>query len=107
MPEQQQQQTGDIEGNLTAAQAGLLEQGNINLNERPVVKNTDGSISTVRSMSFNEDGREILIPTVAGDGSRVLSPDDAVAQYHKTGQFLGKFDTPDNATAYGEQLHNS
>src|SRR5437764_7495802 len=108
MPElQQQQQTGDIAGNLTAAQAGLLEQGNINLNDRPVVKNTDGSISTVRSMSFNEDGREILIPTVAADGSRTLSEREAIEQYRKSGQFLGKFDTPDNATAYGEKLHNS
>lgn len=86
--------------------AGLQEQGNIDLTARPVVNNPDGSISTVRSMSFNENGQEVLIPTVAADGSGILSDDAAVDQYHRTGQFLGKFDTPDNATAYAEQLHS-
>ena len=84
---------------------GQVEAGNINLNARPIVKNPDGSISTVRSMSFNENGKEVLIPTVAADGSGILSDQAAIDQYHKTGQFLGKFDTPANATAYAQQLH--
>jgi hypothetical protein len=58
-------------------------------------------------MSFNEDGKEVLIPTVAANGSRILSERDAIAQYRRTGQFLGKFDTPDNATSYAQQLHQS
>ncbi|QII84171.1 hypothetical protein G3T20_05315 [Bordetella hinzii] len=86
--------------------SGLQDAGNIDLAARPVVNNPDGSISTVRSMSFNEDGQEVLIPTVADDGSRILSDDEAVDQYRRTGKFLGKFDTPDNATAYAEQLHS-
>lgn len=87
--------------------AGLLEKGNIDLSKRPVVKNKDGSVSTVRSMSINEDGKEVLIPTVAADGSRVLSDKEAIDQYHDSGKFLGKFDTPENATAYGKQLHEA
>jgi hypothetical protein len=83
-----------------------LIPGNIDLHARPVVHNSDGSISTVRSMSFeDEDGKETLIPTVAADGSRILSNDEAVDQYRKTGQFLGKFNSPDDATAYAMQLH--
>ena len=88
------------------AAAGQIEPGNIDLNKRPVVKNPDGSISTVRSMSVNFDGKEVLIPTVAADGSRILSDEEAIDQYKKTGQHLGKFDTPEHATAYAEQLHN-
>lgn len=83
---------------------GQLQAGNIDLNNRPVVRNPDGSISTVRSISANFDGREVLIPTVSDDG-RVLSDDDAIAQYQKTGRNLGIFDTPDNATAYAQSLH--
>ncbi|HEL3740228.1 TPA: hypothetical protein ACXM54_000691 [Stenotrophomonas maltophilia] len=83
---------------------GQLQAGNIDLNNRPVVRNPDGSISTVRSISANFDGREVLIPTVSDDG-RILSDDDAIAQYQKTGRNLGIFDTPDNATAYAQSLH--
>ncbi|CUJ67374.1 hypothetical protein [Achromobacter sp. 2789STDY5608628] len=92
-------------GSAPPAPKGLVEAGNIDLNARPVVRNQDGSISTVRSMSFEEDGKEVLIPTVADDGSAILSDDDAIAQYHRTGKFLGKFKTPRDADAYAQQLH--
>jgi len=78
--------------------------GNIDLNNRPTVRNPDGSISTVRSESVNMDGREVLIPTVSDVGS-LLSTDRAVQQYKRTGKHLGKFDTPEQATAYARQLH--
>jgi len=81
------------------------EAGNIDLNNRPVIKNADGTISTVRSMSFNEGSGEILIPTTAEDGSRILSDDEAIQQFHQTGKHLGKFATPEDATAYAQQLH--
>jgi hypothetical protein len=79
--------------------------GNIDLANRPVVKNGDGTISTVRSMSFNDNGKEVLIPTVAADGSGILSDDDAIAQYRATGKHLGMFDSPAAATAYAQRLH--
>lgn len=84
---------------------GLVSPGNVDLAKRPVVKNQDGSISTVRSMSFNEDGKEILVPTVSPDG-RIMSDDEAIDFYHKTGQNLGVFASPDAATKYAETLHN-
>lgn len=84
---------------------GLLEKGNIDIHNRPVVKNSDGSISTVRSMSTNIDGREVLIPTVSDDG-RIMSDDEAIDSFMRTGKHLGMFDNPDDATAYAESLHN-
>ncbi len=83
---------------------GMLKSGNVNLADRPQVKNADGSISTVRSMSFEEDGVEILVPTVSDDG-KILSEREAVNLYHKTGKFLGKFKSAKAATAYAQKLH--
>lgn len=99
---------------------GLVEKGNIPIWNRPVVQNADGSHSTEYSTSFEQDGHEVLVPTVVN--GKFLTPDGkkppkgsaaeramfkaAWDHYLKTGENLGKFDNPDDAGAYAGQLHN-
>lgn len=90
-----------IEGNFP----GLLEKGNMDIMNRPLTPNLNGQTSTVRSASFNIDGKEVLIPTVSLDGSRLLSNQEALNQYRTTGVHLGKFENPDAATRYAQALH--
>jgi hypothetical protein len=93
-----------------------LERGNVDLNDRPSVKNSDGTISTVRSASSNIGGKEVLYPTVAdpeagtfgtsrSKNPRVIRSRDAAKISQKTGQHLGKFRTVQQADQYAEALH--
>lgn len=84
---------------------GLLEKGNIDPYSRKVEHRPDGSIATVESFSVNMDGKEVLLPRVI-DG-KTVSVDAAVEHYKKTGQHLGKFDTPEHATAYAQKFHEN
>jgi soluble lytic murein transglycosylase len=55
------------------------------------------------AMPFDDGGTAVLVPTFGPDGAS-LDETAAIAQYKSTGKHFGKFDTPDNARAYAEQL---
>ena len=87
---------------------GQYGAGNIDLTKRDTgLYDESGNLMTVKSMSFEEDGKEILVPTVVNRGGKwvELSDEEAIDWYHKTGEYLGKFDTVSEANAYAEKLH--
>lgn len=84
---------------------GRFGLGNIDLYNRPIFKNDDGSISTVRSISFNDGNNEILIPTISDDG-KLMTNDEAIKNFYSTGKYLGIFKTPEEATQYANRLHS-
>ncbi len=84
---------------------GVRERGNIDPYSQPEVRNGDGTVSTVDSVSFNLDGNETLLPRITRDGRRLATDADTEAEYRRTGRHLGKFDSPESASRFAEQLH--
>lgn len=78
-------------------------EGNIDSATRPMVQNSDGTVSTSLTIGVNIDGDEVVIPTIADDG-RILTTEEAVAQYYRTGKHFGKFDNVEEATQFAQQL---
>ena len=81
-----------------------LERGNINLKNRPVVRNKDGTVSTVRTIGINTGNREVVIPTVS-DRGRVMTNREAIKQYRTSGRHFGAYRTVEEASAAAQQLH--
>lgn len=82
---------------------GQLRTGNIDTSALPTVRNSDGTVSTVRSITIEVDGKSVLIPTVIG--GRVVSNQDAIRAYRETGRNLGEFSDAASADAYAQRLH--
>jgi hypothetical protein len=78
--------------------------GNLDPGSQPAVQNADGSISTVRTVGMNLDGKETNLPTVSPDG-KILTNDQAVDQYRATGKHLGQYRTEGEASAAAQALH--
>ncbi len=75
------------------------------------ITNPDGSQSSERTMSFEKDGKEYLIPTIVPDDEGYLvkhSNEDAIA-LHNQGKNpeVGVFDTPEQATEFAKQRSES
>jgi len=66
---------------------------------KPVEAGTVTQANLARTMTYQDGGLQVLIPTVTPDG-RPLSATAAIAQYKQTGNHLGKFKTVEAAEAY-------
>jgi hypothetical protein len=85
--------------------AEKIENGNIDLLNRPVVYNIDNSFSTVLSISINIDNIEIIIPLIDEQGN-VLNEQEAIQLYLSTGKHLGKYTTVQEAINEAIKIHN-
>ena len=90
---------------------GRYGKGTIDLNNRIVMHNADGSISSERSFSFEDEdtGKEILIPLIVN--GKVLTEDEAIDHYYETvrrgkPEYLGIFNNWKDADEYATMLHN-
>lgn len=93
-----------VQNPTPATVPGLISPGNIDLKNRPKVVNGDGTTSTVRTMTVEEDGHAILLPTVIN--GKIVSDDEAIKHYHQTGEHMGIFKTEKQADDYDRDLHN-
>lgn len=75
-------------------------------NEKPVVPKSATAEHYKTSMSVNMDGKEVLIPTIGLNGEK-LTEDQAIQQYEETGNNLGKFNSPEEATEYSNRMASS
>jgi hypothetical protein len=80
--------------------------GNITLTARPLVTNSDGTVSTLFSESYNDGSNEVIYPRIIN--GELWSSQRAIDYYESTGQHLGKFASGNTtgATAYAQALSN-
>jgi ABC-type multidrug transport system fused ATPase/permease subunit len=83
---------------------GLIQKGNIDLSNRKPVKNKDGTVSTIRSITIGTDKGYYVIPTIVG--GKKVSDKKAIEYFSKTGEHLGLFETQAQADAFARKLHN-
>jgi hypothetical protein len=111
---------GSTQFTVGAKPKGMVEEGNLPIWNRPTVQNAGGDHSSEYSTSFEQDGKEVLVPTVVNgkfltpDGKKPKpgSPEEkamfeaARKHYEETGENLGKFANSKDADAYANTLHS-
>lgn len=90
---------------------GQYGKGNIDLHNRPIYKNVDGSISTVDSITVRVDDKFVLLPSIVTDENgkpiKLEKTEDIIAHCEKTGEHLGVFNTLEEANIYADRLHSA
>ncbi len=82
-----------------------LEEANAG---KTMMKNPDGTISTVRATTFEADGRHFVAPLIRlVDGKPVLLPLEKAQIMALDNHDAIPFDTQEEADAYAQQLHEA
>lgn len=91
--------TGNFE-EIDKKLGGQFGRGNLDLNGRQVHFYDNGKdYSSLESITIEHDGQHVLIPKVNEKGD-LLSNEKAIEMYKKTGKYLGKFGSDNEATDY-------
>ncbi len=85
---------------------GRIAEGNIDLNDRVGMVDEQGRTATVRSISIEVNGREVLIPTISPVGTP-WTDREAIDHYYRSGKHLGIYKDVDSANRAAEELHLS
>ncbi len=84
-------------------------KGNIDLTDRPIYKNPDGTISTVASHIIGADNKYFVLPSIVrdknGNVKKFQTSDDVYNHFKNTGEYLGIFDTQEEAVEYAQNLY--
>ena len=83
-------------------------KGNIDLFNRDTgLYDKNGKLMTVDSIGIEEDGKNIVIPTVVNQNGKWvhLSKDDAIDWYHQTGEHLGIYKSQEEADEIAQKIH--
>jgi hypothetical protein len=97
-------EVGEFQHPVVMPSGILMRPGNIDLNNRPVVQNANGTHSSELSFSRGTDEGETLVPQVV-HGKMMPTQDAAWQHYVRTGESMGSFSSPEAADAYAEQVH--
>jgi hypothetical protein len=81
-----------------------LDEGNIDLEDRPKLWSPEGGFSTVNTITSEFDGKTVLLPTIIN--GKQVSKKEANNHYIKTGEHLGVFKNKEDADKYDKQLHD-
>lgn len=82
---------------------GMVEKGNLDLDNRPIHFFNDGTYGSELSFSIGTDKGETLIPQIVN--GKLLTRDEAIRHYQQTGENLGTFNSPEAADAYAQRVH--
>jgi hypothetical protein len=83
---------------------GMMGQGNIDLANRPRIPTKNGGYQTVYTMTAGIDnGKVVLLPRIVN--GKILSEQEALNHYRKSGEHMGLFHSQKAADAYDKKLH--